>query len=274
MEQASKASGLAGFHFVDEAAPPALLGRLARAILERGLRVEWWANIRFERQFTPELCRLLASSGCLAMSGGLECAHDRLLALMDKGITVEQAAAAMRALSDAGIMVHVYLMYGYPSQTAQELVDALELVRALFATDALHSAYWHRFALTAHSLALRDASKLHLRVRDVAADAFAKNEIGFTELGRVDPGIYREGLHKAVYNYMHGMGLELDVRSWFAFPMPAAHPRQLERSVAHEPVPTLTLPQQSHAKTFRHPRHPNPLRSRLSGYRRPHPPRS
>ena len=93
MEQAMRDTGLAGFHFVDEAAPPALLGHLAREILKRGLKVEWWANIRFERQFTPELSTLLADSGCLAMSGGLECAHDRLLALMDKGITTAQAAA-------------------------------------------------------------------------------------------------------------------------------------------------------------------------------------
>ncbi|MGD0838703.1 MAG: B12-binding domain-containing radical SAM protein [Polyangia bacterium] len=262
MEQASQASGLTGFHFVDEAAPPALLGHLAQAILARGLRVEWWANIRFERQFTPELCRLLAASGCLAMSGGLECGHDRLLALMDKGITTAQAATAMQALSDSGIMVHAYLMYGYPSQTAQELVDALELVRSLFAARALHSAYWHRFALTAHSIALHNAAPLKLRLHPAPATTFARNEIAFAEPRRRDPGIYGEGLHKAVYNYMHGVGLDLDVRSWFAFPMPAAHPYRLERSpVAPQPAPGLTLPQQSHAKTLRHPRHKNPLRS-------------
>jgi hypothetical protein len=220
MERAMADTGLAGFHFVDEAAPPALLGNLSRLILDRGLRVEWWANIRFEKKFNDELARLMARSGCLAMSGGLECAHDRLLALMDKGITTAQSAQAMRALSDAGILVHAYLMYGYPTQTAQETVDALEFVRGLFASGSLHSAYWHRFALTAHSPAFRDRSKLCLRILDAGEGAFSRNEITFDEPGRPDPGVFGEGLRRAVYNFMHGVGLDSDVRTWFEFPVP------------------------------------------------------
>jgi len=184
--------------------------------------VEWWANIRFEKQFTPELAQLMARSGCLAMSGGLECAHDRLLKLMDKGITTAQAAAAMRALSDAGILVHAYLMYGYPTQTAQETIDSLEFVRTLFAEGWEQSAYWHRFALTAHSPAFRDASKLRLRILDGREAAFSRNEIPFDEPGRDDPGVFGEGLRRAVYNFMHGVGLDNDVRTWFDFRVPRA----------------------------------------------------
>jgi hypothetical protein len=220
MERAMADTGLAGFHFVDEAAPPALLGNLARRLVARGLSVEWWTNIRFERQFTPELARLLARSGCLALTGGLECAHDRLLALMDKGITTATAAAAMGALAQAGILVHAYLMYGYPTQTAQETIDALDFVRGLFARGCLHSAYFHRFALTLHSPAFRDRAQLRLRVLDDRAGCFARNEVPFVEPGRPDPGRYGEGLRRAVYNFMHGAGLEADVRSWFDFPMP------------------------------------------------------
>jgi hypothetical protein len=247
MERAMADAGLAGFHFVDEAAPPALLGNLARLLIERGLRVEWWANIRFEKQFTPELARLLARSGCIAMSGGLEAAHDRVLALMDKGITTAQAALVMQALADAGILVHAYLMYGYPTETAQETVDALDFVRRLFVRGCLHSAYWHRFALTAHSPAfsmgtlkgfpnppamVRDrqsrsaphafeSSLPLLRILDDRRGAFARNEIPFDEPGRTDPGVFGEGLRRAVYNFMHGVGLQNDVRTWFDVPMPS-----------------------------------------------------
>ena len=220
MERAMADTGLSGFHFVDEAAPPALLGSLARLLIKRGLRVEWWANIRFEKQFTPELARLLRKSGCLALSGGLECAHDRLLALMDKGITTAGSATAMQALAEAGILVHAYLIYGYPTQTAQETIDALDLVRGLFQCGWLHSAYWHRFALTLHSPAYADRRQLRLRVLDDRAHAFARNEVAFHELGRPDPGRYGVGLRRAVYNFMHGVGLDHDVRSWFDHPMP------------------------------------------------------
>ena len=231
MERAMADTGLCGFHFVDEAAPPALLANISRLILERGLHVEWWANIRFEKQFTPALAQLMARSGCLAMSGGLECAHDRLLALMDKGITTAQAALAMHALCDAGILVHAYLMYGYPTQTAQETIDALEFVRGLFAKGDLHSAFWHRFALTAHSVAFRDRSKLRLRILDDRETAFSRNEIPFDEPGGPDPGVFSEGLRCAVYNFMHGVCLDNDVRTWFDFPVP--RPTRPHRAASH-----------------------------------------
>jgi hypothetical protein len=220
MERTMADTGLAGFHFVDEAAPPALLGRMSRLILDRGLRVEWWGNIRFEVRFDDELSRLMARAGCLAMSGGLECAHDRLLALMDKGITTAQSARAMHALAGAGILVHAYLMYGYPTQTAQETVDALDFVRGLFASGSVHSAYWHRFALTAHSPAFRDQSQLRLRILDAREGAFSRNEIPFDEPGHPDSAQFGEGLRRAVYNFMHGVGLDNDVRTWFDFPVP------------------------------------------------------
>jgi hypothetical protein len=229
MERAMADTGLAGFHFVDEAAPPALLGRMSRLILDRGLRVEWWGNIRFEVKFDDELSRLMARAGCLAMSGGLECAHDRLLALMDKGITTAQSAEAMRALTGAGILVHAYLMYGYPTQTAQETVDALEFVRGLFARGSVHSAYWHRFALTAHSPAFRDQNKLRLRILDARENTFSRNEIPFDEPDRPDPAAFGEGLRRAVYNFMHGVGLDSDVRTWFDFPVPRPSQRRQRR---------------------------------------------
>ena len=79
-----------------------------------------------------DLCRLLKASGCIAVSGGLEVASDRLLAKMKKGVTVAQVARVAQAFTTAGIMVHAYLMYGFPTQTAQETVDALEMVRQVF----------------------------------------------------------------------------------------------------------------------------------------------
>jgi hypothetical protein len=219
MEQAIADTGLRGFHFVDEAAPPALLAAVARRILSRGLHVEWWANVRWERAFTPELTALLARSGCLAVTGGLECAHDRLLDLMDKGFGIAQAGRTMRAFARAGVLVHAYLMYGYPTQTAQEVVDALELVRQLFAAGDLHSAYWHRFALTVHSRAFRDAARLRLRIAEDGQASFARNEVTFVEAG-AEPARFGPGLRKAVYNFMHGIGLAAGVRSWFDFPVP------------------------------------------------------
>lgn len=207
------------FHFVDEAAPPALLGLLATALIRRRIRIRWWTNIRFEEAFTPELASLLAQSGCIAMTGGLECAQQDLLDTMNKGLSLSVAARAMHAFAQAGILVHAYLMYGFPRQTVQQTVDALELVRQLFHAGIVQSAYWHRFALTVHSPVFATPERFGVRAGQ-ASGAFARNEVPFTDGRRIDHAQLGLGLRRAVYNYMHGVGLEEDVRMWFDRRMP------------------------------------------------------
>jgi radical SAM superfamily enzyme YgiQ (UPF0313 family) len=210
-------TGQTGFHFVDEAAPPAGLRALAERLIARGVTITWWGNIRFEKTFTPELAQLLARSGCIAISGGLEVASDRLLALIKKGVTVEQVARVTRAFADAGILVHAYLMYGFPSETVQETVDSLERVRQLFDAGCVQSAFWHRFAATEHSPIGKEPELYGIRLQRTPS-TFAKNDLAFDDLApaRGDLDLLGEGLRKALYNYMHGVGVDADVRSWFA----------------------------------------------------------
>jgi len=210
-------TGQTGFHFTDEALAPALLRPLCKELLARGETLTWWGNIRFDTSFTPSLASLMAQAGCIAVTGGLECAHDRLLKLMNKGITRASAAQACKALSDAGILVHAYLMYGFPSQTEQETLDALEYVRQRFAAGHIQSAYWHRFALTAHSPIAGNPEKFGIRLtpRPESGSRFALNEIPYEDPGAPDHDRVGKGLRRALYNYMLGLGLDLPVKTWF-----------------------------------------------------------
>jgi radical SAM superfamily enzyme YgiQ (UPF0313 family) len=208
-------TGGTGFHLVDEAAPPAGMRALAKRLIAEKLSITWWGNIRFEKTFTPELCRLLADAGCIAVSGGLEVASDRLLELMKKGVTVAQVARVTRAFTDAGIMVHAYLMYGFPTETAQDTIDALERVRQLFEAGCIQSAYWHRFAATAHSPIGLHPEKYGIALRPPADILFAHNDLEFDDPVGTDHDLLGRGLRKALYSYMHGVGLDEDVRTWF-----------------------------------------------------------
>lgn len=208
-------TGQTGFHFVDEAAPPKALKALADELLRRELPISWWGNIRFEKTFTPELAQRLADSGCIAMSGGLEVASDRLLALMKKGVTVDQVARVTKGFSDAGILVHAYLMYGFPTQTVQDTVDALEYVRQLFQNGCIQSGFFHRFSCTVHSPVGLDPQAYGIELIPLPEVTFAKNDIGFIDPTGVDHDALGIGLRKALYNYMHGTGLDEDVRAWF-----------------------------------------------------------
>ena len=210
-------TGLSGFHFTDEALAPALIRQLCEEIVARGETLTWWGNIRFEKNFTPALARLMAQAGCIAVTGGLECAQDRLLKLMNKGITLAGATQVCQAFSDAGILVHAYLMYGFPTQTERETYDALEYVRQRFADGHIQSAYWHRFALTAHSPIAQQPDKFGIRLLPNPApeQRFALNEIPYEEPGAPDHDRLGAGLRRALYNYMLGLGLDLSVRTWF-----------------------------------------------------------
>lgn len=219
MEQIIEQTGERGFHFVDEAAPPALMRSVAMEILKRGLVVTWWTNIRFEKSFTRDLCVLLQASGCIAVSGGLEVASDRLLELIQKGVTVQQVAQVTHHFTESGIMVHAYLMYGYPTQTVQETIDSLEMVRQLFEMGVLQSGFWHQFALTAHSpVGLAPAD--YGIVPDYKDISFANNDIQFEDSTGIDHDRFSHGLKKSLFNFMHGIGFDMPLHDWFDFKIP------------------------------------------------------
>ncbi|WP_294279418.1 B12-binding domain-containing radical SAM protein [uncultured Chryseobacterium sp.] len=225
MEELILTTGETGFHFVDEAAPPALMREVALEILRRNLVVTWWTNIRFEKSFTRDLCFLLKMSGCVAVSGGLEVAGDRLLKLIDKGVSVAQVADVTRNFTEAGIMVHAYLMYGYPTQTVQETVDSLEMVRQLFEMGIVQSGFWHQFAMTAHSPVGQNPEAFGvIPVRQEIQ--FAHNDVDFTDQTGIDHNRFSFGLKKSLFNYMHGINFELPLQEWFDFKIPATtiHP--------------------------------------------------
>ena len=258
MEELIAQTGHNGFHFVDEAAPPALMRALALEIIRRKLVVSWWANVRFEKSFTRDLCLLLKASGCIAVSGGLEVASDRLLKLINKGITVAQVARVNKHFTEAGIMVHAYLMYGFPTQTAQETIDSLEMVRQLFETGVLQSAFWHLFTMTAHSpIGLQPAAFAVKKVKEVVG-SFANNDIEHIDPTGADHERYGYGLKKALLNYMHGTCLDYPLQKWFDFKVPKTSvPADYIRKAIEEPEYTtganskiVWLGKQPKAETF------------------------
>ena len=220
MEELIAQTGETGFHFVDEAAPPALMRSLAIEIIKRNLVVSWWTNVRFEKSFTKDLCLLLRTSGCIGVSGGLEVASDRLLALINKGITVAQVAKVNRNFTEAGIMVHAYLMYGFPTQTAQETIDSLEMVRQLFKAGILQSAFWHQFAMTAHSPVGLNPEKFGVKKAKETFITFADNDVEHIDLTGTDHDSFSFGLKKSLLNYMHNVGLDETLNKWFEMKVP------------------------------------------------------
>lgn len=235
MEELIAQTGESGFHFVDEAAPPALMREVALEILRRNLVVTWWTNIRFEKSFSKDLCFLLKTSGLVAVSGGLEVASDRLLKLIDKGVSVDQVAKVTRNFTEAGVMVHSYLMYGFPTMTVQETVDSLEMVRQLFEMGIVQSGFWHQFAMTAHSPIGNNPEEFGVKPLKKEI-LFAHNDIDFTDETGIDHSKFSFGLKKSLFNFMHGINFDLPLKDWFDFKIPKTtiHPDYIHDCLLEE----------------------------------------
>jgi hypothetical protein len=225
-------TGQTGFHFVDEAAPPALMRDVAIEILRRNLIITWWTNIRFEKSFTMDLCALLAASGCVAVSGGLEVASDRLLKEIAKGVSVSQVTLVTHRFQQNDIRVHAYLMYGFPTQTEQETIDSLEVVRQLFENDVVNSGFWHRFSMTIHSPVGLDPEKFGAKPASTELSPFANNDVDHEDQLGAEHHKFEKGLNASLYNYMHGTGFDIELQDWFDFDIPTtSHPHNYIRTI-------------------------------------------
>lgn len=228
IEKIVKDTGITGFHFVDEAAPPKMLRALSNALIERNITITWWTNIRFEKTFTDELCQLMAKSGCIAITGGLEVASDRLLSKMKKGVDIAQVTRVTHNFSENNIMVHAYLMYGFPTETEQETIDSLEVVRQLFERDCIQSAYWHQFTTTIHSPIGQNPQDFGIKITGPVFEGFAQNDLYHQDPQGADHPKYTKGLNLALHNYLNHAGFENNMQTWFDFPIPkTTHPKGL-----------------------------------------------
>ncbi|MFN1836039.1 B12-binding domain-containing radical SAM protein [Balneola sp. MJW-20] len=231
IEKIMKVTGLTGFHFVDEAAPPKMLKALSKRLIEREVNITWWTNIRFEKTFNEELCQLMAEAGCIAVTGGLEVASDRLLAKMKKGVDIAQVARVTHNFSKHGIMVHAYLMYGFPTETQQETIDSLEVVRQLFEKNCIQSGFWHLFTTTVHSPVGMNPDAFGIIITGPEFEGFAQNDLWHEDPEGTDHPKYTKGLNRALHAYLNKTGFDKELHTWFDFPVvPTSHPEDLIES--------------------------------------------
>ena len=239
IEKIVKDTGITGFHFVDEAAPPKMLRALSNALIKRKVNITWWTNIRFEKTFDFELCKLMAASGCIAVTGGLEVASDRLLAKMKKGVDIAQVTRLTHHFSKNNIMVHAYLMYGFPTQTEQETIDSLEVVRQLFEKNCIQSAFWHLFTTTVHSPIGKNPEAFGIQITGPAFEGFAQNDLYHEDPLGADHTKYTKGLNLALHNYLNKAGFNKELQHWFSFSIPKTnHPKDLIESFLSPMVTT------------------------------------
>lgn len=126
------------FFFTDECFALSPTKRLCRQILDRGLRVQWTAEMRFEKNLSRELLSLMHDAGCHKIVFGLESYNQRVMDFMKKGILQESVRRITEDCLDLGIAVHCYIIVGFPTETEEE---ALETANFIIKNVRLNSSY-------------------------------------------------------------------------------------------------------------------------------------
>lgn len=207
------------FHFVDEAMPPNVVKKFCIEILKNKLNIVWWGNVRFDKAFDYDLCRLMAKSGCVAVSGGIESATDKMLSEIDKGFSLKECVKTCSNFTKAHILVHAYLIYGLPGETIFDTIRSLETIRQMFAAGSLNSAYYHRFSLTIYSRYYDKISDSGLSLIDDKLKDFANNDVDFSYNKFYDFSAVEEGINKAIFNFNYGNLIDADITEWFDYPI-------------------------------------------------------
>ena len=71
----------------------------------------------------------MKTAGCTEVWMGVESGSQKVLDLMDKGLTLAQVRSARRRLQDAGIRACYFLQLGYPGEQWKDLEQTIALVR-------------------------------------------------------------------------------------------------------------------------------------------------
>jgi len=121
--------GARHFYLAIEDLPPNMAKALPRAILDANLDIEWWCDARLEHDvFDQQVCDDLAASGCRRMAFGYESASRRVLEKMCKGIDPDASLELLQRVRNSGISVTLYVMLGFPTETAEEARATLRTI--------------------------------------------------------------------------------------------------------------------------------------------------
>lgn len=101
---------------------------ICELIIEKGLKFPWYprGGIRVDR-VSPELLRLMKKSGCYRIPFGIESGSQRIIDVVKKRITIEQAVEAVLMAKDAGLEVECYFMIGLPTETLDDIEMSIDL---------------------------------------------------------------------------------------------------------------------------------------------------
>jgi radical SAM superfamily enzyme YgiQ (UPF0313 family) len=121
------------FEIIDSSLPAKYLRQISQAIIDRGLNVKWYTRANVQKDFKDaELVQLMAKAGCIALYLGVESGSDRIVNMMKKMQPGKATSLEIiESLYNNGVQPAVYSMFGYPTETKEEMEESVEFFMML-----------------------------------------------------------------------------------------------------------------------------------------------
>lgn len=136
--------GIRHFNICDNNFDPNRARHFCDALEGRGLKgIYWQSTCRVYKSLDVPLLKRMRRNGCVLMNVGLESANDRILRLMRKGYSVEDADRVFSNLRQAGLPVHTYVICGFPGETEAESLKTIQFLSRCL--EHFHSVYFQDY---------------------------------------------------------------------------------------------------------------------------------
>lgn len=124
--------GMRGFRFYDDnlTAYRDTCMEFCGLLLKGNIRISWNCFSRVDN-VDAELLRTMKRAGCHQVKFGVETGTEKMLKVINKGITLDQSRQAVKLAGKAGIEAQVSIILGLPGETEADMLETIAFVKSI-----------------------------------------------------------------------------------------------------------------------------------------------
>lgn len=103
---------------------------ICREIVKRGLNIRWDIRTRVD-VVNEEMIRYLKMAGCQGIHYGVEAGTEKILKVLNKGITLNRVKEAFNFTRKYGIPILAYFMIGNPTETREDIYETFRVAKMI-----------------------------------------------------------------------------------------------------------------------------------------------
>lgn len=113
---------------------------ICHEILNRNLSIKWYARARVDT-VDFNLLSLMKKAGCRAISFGVESGSEKILKIIDKKITLDQARNVAKFCKELGLITKFFFIHSLPQENEDDLNITLDFMNELESYDSKFHCY-------------------------------------------------------------------------------------------------------------------------------------